>query len=183
VSAHLVISLEGVVHEIVPCWDGVAYRAGHAGASRWLEKDVAWENFNGFSLGIEIVNRNGNVFPFTQAQYAALAECLLHLKRLYPPLQTPERVVGHEHIAGRRGKVDPGVLFDWGRLFEAVYPGARHPPRLPVCPLELSRALGEFVGAEPSQPTEAARFWRAVSSFTETTVALIVAASSNRGTG
>jgi N-acetylmuramoyl-L-alanine amidase len=176
VSAHLVIAPGGDVYETVPCWDGVAYRADHAGLSRWSNAWGNWEGFNAHSVGIEIVNRNGNLFPFTDAQYDSLATCLRHLQAAYPSLTSPDRVLGHEHIAGWRGKVDPGTRFDWLRLFQAVYPGVPHPSRPPTCPKALRDALGVFVDAEPSQPEDVGRYWRAVNAYTEASVAALASA-------
>jgi N-acetyl-anhydromuramyl-L-alanine amidase AmpD len=178
VSAHLVVSEEGAVHEIVPCWDGVAYRAGHAGLSRWVDEGEAWENFNDFSLGIEIVNRNGNVFPFTEAQYATLAAILLHLKERYTALHNSRRLLGHEQISGWRGKVDPGRLFNWGRVSRDVYPEDSDWDRSSACPDELAQVLATFVSEEPSDAQDVSPYWRAINRLLEASVALISAANS-----
>ena len=58
VSAHLLIDLDGSVHELVPCFDGVAFRSWHAGVSRWN----GVEGLNDHAIGIELVNYNGNIF-------------------------------------------------------------------------------------------------------------------------
>ena len=81
--------------------------------------DKIWENLNQCSIGIELINLNGNMFSYPDAQYAALHQLTQHLQERYPALMTsPDRVVGHEHIAGWRGKVDPGRYFDWSRYFK-----------------------------------------------------------------
>src|SRR5690348_11755318 len=116
VSSHFVIDLDGAIYEPVACSDGTVYRAWHAGQSYWFDGEQTWEGFNGFSIGIELVNLNGNLLPYPQAQYEALFELVARLRSIYPGLNNPERVLGHEHIAGWRGKADPGGFFDW-KLF------------------------------------------------------------------
>lgn len=120
-SAHLVIDQDGTTYECVPCWDGKCLRAWHAGVSKLQFAEKLLENFNGFSIGIELVSLNGNFFSFTQAQYDALIAALEHLKNKYPGLSKPSALIGHQHIAGFRGKCDPGDLFDWTRVTQAVY--------------------------------------------------------------
>ena len=123
VSCHLLIDEQGGIYELVDCWNGNCKKAYHAGKSFFRDtKGKKWENFNDFSLGIELVNWNGNIFPFTDSQYKSLFKLLFHLKNIYPALQDPERLIGHEHIAGFRGKKDPGGCFDWQRLLKEVYP-------------------------------------------------------------
>ena len=122
-SCHLLITEWGKIYELVDCWEASCKKAFHAGKSFFLDsKGRRWENFNNFSLGIELVNWNGNVFPFTKWQYESLFFALSHLKNTYTALQDPERILGHEHIAGFRGKADPGFMFDWPKMFENVYP-------------------------------------------------------------
>ncbi len=123
VSCHLLIDEQGKLYELVDCWRGACQKAFHAGSSFLLDSQgKKWIGFNSFSLGIELVNWNGNIFNFTASQYKSLFKALFHLKSLYPSLSSPERIVGHEHIAGFRGKKDPGYFFDWLRLFQNVYP-------------------------------------------------------------
>lgn len=171
VSVHLVLSAEGDVHELVPCWEGRCQQANHAGQSRWREDAIEWTGLNKCSIGIELVNRNGNLFPYTGAQYLTLAASLQHLKSVFPALQDPRRLLGHEHIAGWRGKVDPGACFDWHRVFQEVYPGQLAPTRPVVCPPDLQATLEVLRVGEPHQPADAARFWRAVNGFLEAYVA------------
>ncbi len=149
VSCHILIDEKGALYEIVPCTKGLCQKAFHAGHSRFLDSEALWENFNRFSLGIELVNWNGNVFPFSENQYASLFALLSQLKKLYPALEKPERILGHEHIAGFRGKADPGYLFDWPRLFKTVYPGQKAPQRTPRISSKKAQAL-QFLN-QPSQ--------------------------------
>ena len=76
-----------------------------AGASRWR----GLERCNDFSVGIELEGCDEQ--PFADAQYAALAQLVRHLRRALPV----EDIVGHADIAPGR-KTDPGPHFDWARL-------------------------------------------------------------------
>jgi N-acetyl-anhydromuramyl-L-alanine amidase AmpD len=172
VSAHLLIDESGDVYELVDCLSGRAYRAHHAGESRWSEGGGTLEGFNDFSLGIELVNPNGNLLPYSDVQYSSLRDVVDVLKSVYPTLQAPARILGHEQIAGWRGKADPGRLFDWRRFFSSVYPGREVPNRTCQCPASLATALRgllEFV------PEDEDAFWHVVSSLTETAVRLVSA--------
>ena len=102
VSAHLVIDRDGTITQCVP----FDRRAWHAGAGVLHgEGDV-----NGYSIGIELVDRSDD--PYPEAQLARLAEVTAELVRTYRiPLN---RIVGHQHIAMPAGrKVDPGRDFPW----------------------------------------------------------------------
>lgn len=133
VSCHLLIDREGQVFELVSCWEGICHRAFHAGKSRWTEPkqplQKTWKSFNNFSIGVELVNLNGNFYPYTKAQYESLFQVINHLKKVYPKLKDPHRILGHEHISGFRGKTDPGITFHWERLFKEVYGTTPFPER------------------------------------------------------
>lgn len=172
VSAHLLISEEGAVFELVPCWDGQALRAWHSGASAWFDGIQQWSGLNECSIGIEIVNFNGNLIPYTEQQYNTLMGVIMHLKTLYPALRSVHRVLGHEHISGWRGKADPGSLFDWDRVFMECYPDQEHPERPHVCPEDLRVSMGMFLGLVPADEETAVQFWHAVNHVMETSVRL-----------
>ena len=148
VSAHLVIDRDGTVYELVQCLNGDARRAWHAGKSRLAvgagAEQRLVEGFNDCSLGIELVNLNGNVYPYSEAQYAALFAVVEKLKGLYPALESPKSVVGHEQIAGFRGKADPGRRFEWQRFFGVCYPEQGAPTREYRCSLEVAEKLTAF---------------------------------------
>jgi len=185
VSAHLVIDHDGVVYELVECLDGTAKRAWHAGRSHFEAYQSGalrkLEGFNDFSIGIELVNLNGNVFPYTEAQYTSLFALINSLKSRYPALQHPEAIVGHEQIAGFRGKADPGRCFEWERLFAVCYPNQGAPSRASVCsePLaERLRALVSGLGVTQGQGGEVTipqglppMFFSLLSSFLEAALA------------
>lgn len=128
VCAHFVIDLDGCIYDLGGFTNGPIRRGAHAGKSRLEVQGTTFEAFNQFSVGIEMINRNGNLVDYTQAQYESLAELVRHLQKRFPALQDPERIVGHEHIAHWRGKADPGVRFAWGRFLTSVglIPTARH---------------------------------------------------------
>jgi N-acetyl-anhydromuramyl-L-alanine amidase AmpD len=149
VSAHLVIDRDGSIYEVVPCLGGAARRAWHAGKSR-MEISTNGdsqliESFNDRSIGIELVNLNGNLFPYTEAQYASLFGVIERLKSLYPALGRPEVIVGHEQISGFRGKSDPGLCFEWERLFAVCYPNLGAPRRAPVCRKPFAEKMATLV--------------------------------------
>jgi len=134
-----------------------------------LEKSKNWDEFNQFSIGIELVNNNGNVFDYTEEQMQSLYAVITHLKSSYPALSSPYRIVGHEQIAGWRGKCDPGHKFDWGRLYRELYPEMEPPIRQAILPKALANQLQELADILP--PDCPAAVWEKLSSFLETTVA------------
>jgi N-acetylmuramoyl-L-alanine amidase len=86
------------------CPDTLA--AYHAGKSAWGKA----ESLNQSSLGIEIVNYDGNVHPYPKPQVEAVLALAQHLVTTHRI--SPENVVAHSDIAVGR-KVDPGALFPW----------------------------------------------------------------------
>lgn len=177
-AAHLVIDSDGSLYECVPCWEGEALRAWHAGQSRWRTGPHQWETLNDRSIGVELVNFNGNVIDFTEAQYETLVQIIDHLATLYPALRVANSLLGHEQVAGFRGKADPGWCFDWQRVFATCYPTQPAPVRLSVCPPTLRAALARLVEIAPDTAPAANAFWERISLLTETAVAL--AASQER---
>lgn len=114
-SAHYVIDTDGqivkMVHDDAQSW--------HAGGSQW----EGHEQVNGFSIGIEIVNRSG---AYPAAQYSALIQLLQDLRSAYPAIAA-HHIVGHSDIAttrdaprrlGRKSG-DPGLAFEWEQLERA----------------------------------------------------------------
>jgi N-acetyl-anhydromuramyl-L-alanine amidase AmpD len=175
VSAHIVVGEDGSIHETVPCLgildpNRTACRAWHAGVSRYTKSDgeTTIEGFNDCSLGIELVNYNGNAFEFTDAQYSALKDIFQILFKRFPDIQNPESVLGHEDIAGFRGKVDPGHRFDWNRFYSENYPGKSAPIRKPVLEQSLLQPLQALCRHAPSDSKDRDAFYAAVSSFCET---------------
>ena len=103
VSAHLLIRRDGVLQQFVP----IRQRAWHAGESCHEGR----ARCNDFSIGIELEGVEDE--PFERAQYVTLSAVTRELMRQCPAI-TPQRIVGHEHIAPGR-KTDPGPAFDWDR--------------------------------------------------------------------
>ena len=107
VSVHYLVTDEPEprIIEIIP-EDRVAF---HAGVSHW----AGVRDINASSIGIEIVNLDGNVHPYTEAQFAVVASLASDIVRRHAI--RPENVVAHSDIAPGR-KLDPGRLFPWHRL-------------------------------------------------------------------
>ncbi len=83
--------------------------AYHAGKS-------AWGKFNGLnqhSIGIEIINYDGNVYPYSEAQAAIIFALCDEIIRRHDI--RPWNVLAHSDIAIGR-KVDPGSKFPWAKL-------------------------------------------------------------------
>ena len=112
VSAHLFINRRGEVLQFV----SFDQRAWHAGQSCFLDR----ENCNDFSIGIELEGTDTE--PYTEKQYAALAQVTGLLMSLYPKI-TLDRIVGHSDIAPTR-KTDPGPAFDWVHFKDLLKPQA-----------------------------------------------------------
>jgi len=104
VSAHVFIRRDGEIVQFVP----FHMRAWHAGRSRFAGRSEC----NDFSIGIELEGCDD--VAYEDRQYDRLAELVQVLMGAWPGI-TPERVVGHCHVAPGR-KTDPGPCFDWGRL-------------------------------------------------------------------
>ena len=86
-------------------------RAWHAGVSQW-GRDA---NINNSSIGIEIVNPDGNLHPYPDEQMEAV---IFLLRQLIERHQIdPVNVVGHSDVAPGR-KIDPGSLFPWKTLYD-----------------------------------------------------------------
>jgi len=101
VSAHFFVRRDGSIVQFVAS----TQRAWHAGVSQHAGR----ERCNDFSVGIELEGTDTE--PFTDAQYASLAQLDAALRARHPIIA----VRGHEHIAPGR-KTDPGPHFDWSRM-------------------------------------------------------------------
>jgi len=109
VSSHYLLAEDGTVYQILE--DGEV--AWHAGLSMWRGKP----GVNGRSIGIEIVNVDGNTRAYPAAQITALIELCTAIIARNPGI-SPRNVVGHSDIAPKR-KDDPGRKFPWKELAEA----------------------------------------------------------------
>lgn len=108
VSAHLLIRRDGEVVQFVPFQD----RAWHAGRSVFQGE----QECNDFSIGVELEGTDD--IAYTGAQYQVLIDVSRRLMASFSAI-TPDRIVGHEHIAPGR-KTDPGAAFDWRYFLEAL---------------------------------------------------------------
>ncbi len=106
VSAHLLIDREGGLTQYVP----FDRKAWHAGRSSFRGR----RECNDYSIGIELEGCDHE--PFSERQYARLADVVGELCVQYPAIDA-DRIVGHSDIAPGR-KTDPGPYFDWRRLHE-----------------------------------------------------------------
>jgi N-acetylmuramoyl-L-alanine amidase len=105
VGVHYLVSAEAPKARIFRmCPDSLA--AFHAGKSAWGK----FEGLNQSSLGIEIVNYDGNINPYPKPQVEAVLALAQHLVTTHQI--SPENVVAHSDIAVGR-KIDPGSLFPW----------------------------------------------------------------------
>jgi len=103
VSTHYLISKRGVTYQMVRD----QHVAWHAGKSKWGND----KNLNLNSIGIELVNKGDEKFPFLQIK--SLCMLIKYLKNKHKIQK--KYVLGHSHIAPGR-KVDPGINFPWKKL-------------------------------------------------------------------
>ncbi len=96
VSAHYVVAKNGHVYQMVE----EELRASHAGASRYQGR----EDFNDFSVGIELVNQNDGIDPYLPDQFEATVDLVRYLAGKYSIQR--EWVVSHADIS-LVGKTDP----------------------------------------------------------------------------
>ncbi|RUA05561.1 MAG: N-acetylmuramoyl-L-alanine amidase [Gammaproteobacteria bacterium] len=111
VSSHYLINnaiskkYPDIIYQLVP----ESKRSWHAGVSAWGSDS----DLNNSSIGIEIVNKDGNLYPFTQQQIEALIFLVKQIKQRYAIKDI--NIIGHSDIAPSR-KIDPGTLFPWKKL-------------------------------------------------------------------
>jgi hypothetical protein len=96
VSAHYVLSKDGQVYQMVEEED----LAHHAGASRYQGRS----DFNCFSIGIEMVNKNDGIDPYPPDQFEAVVELAAYLVQKHEVKR--EWLVGHVDTS-TVGKTDP----------------------------------------------------------------------------
>ena len=104
VSSHIFIDRKGQIIQFVP----FNCRAWHAGKSCYNSR----ENFNDFSIGIELEGTSQS--EFEEEQYTALNSIILSLKSFYSKINS-ENILGHSQISSGR-KDDPGKFFDWEKI-------------------------------------------------------------------
>lgn len=116
-SAHYLIAYDGKITQLV---DPKTHIAFHAGESAYFHptKRAQLSSWNQYSIGIELVG-DGNVAPFSEAQYESLVKLCRILLRQFPSID-PRCITGHENIAPGR-KSDPGKFFNWKTLFAGIF--------------------------------------------------------------
>ncbi len=140
-SSHYLVDKDGQIVKMVPDTQG----AWHAGVTYWSGDT----GLNANSIGIEIVNSDGEVF--TDAQYTAVIALIGRLRSSFPGI-VASRVVGHMDVgtneAGRLGRKSscPGMQFAWPKL-EAAGLGL-----IPKggAGANLATAYGGFFGVNPT---------------------------------
>jgi AmpD protein len=117
VSAHYIVGRKGEVRELV---DPVKYTAYHAGRSKfWHPARRKFVKYlNNWTVGIEIVG-DGNRGEYSEEQYKAVGKLCKELMQRFETIE-PYCIQGHEVISPGR-KSDPGIYFDWRRLFRYIY--------------------------------------------------------------
>lgn len=110
VSSHYILDRDGEIIKMVH----EDQEAGHAGHSMWDGRS----EINSFSIGIEMVNNNDQVF--TGKQYEALIPLIQRIREKYKDIP-PYGIVGHSDVATTNGILgrkpdDPNPTFDWPRL-------------------------------------------------------------------
>lgn len=109
VAPHLLIDRQGRLEQFV----ALNQRAWHAGVSSWRGRSGC----NDFSIGVELEGAVADIY--TDEQYRALIQLVIHLFEAYPQISA-DAVVGHCDIAPGR-KADPGSRFDWSRVMLEVH--------------------------------------------------------------
>lgn len=112
VSAHYLVDRDGSVVQMI----ATDKRAWHAGIS--IFRGV--QHVNDFSVGIEMVNRNDGIDPFTNRQYFAVAHIIGLLRRKYGYVIPNDRIISHAAIAVPKGRKSDPRGFDFKRLFHML---------------------------------------------------------------
>jgi len=157
-SCHYIIDENGEVYQLLKVSKEETQMGWHAGRSLLkLPDDKIISEFNNFSIGIELINRNGNLYPYSNKLYESLVKLVQHLIQLFPNLKDPNRILGHEHISGFRGKVDPGHMFDWNLFYKKCYGTIDFPIRKPQMPLQFKELLSDIQSMSDEHGTEQAK--------------------------
>ncbi|MBN1232985.1 MAG: N-acetylmuramoyl-L-alanine amidase [Candidatus Coatesbacteria bacterium] len=115
VSSHFVIDYDGIIYYLVP----VEKRAHHAGKGGYYFLNMGIDNppsLNSLSIGIELTGF-GNFF--TTAQINSLCKLTKELLKLFPDLNNPANIIGHQEAAFN--KMDPGANFPWRYYLNDIF--------------------------------------------------------------
>jgi N-acetylmuramoyl-L-alanine amidase len=126
VSYHYSVGRTGLIYRHVPD----SRRAWHAGVSAWNGETDGRRSVNGFSLGVNLSNRQDGHESFPEPQLAAGAELIAALCRQYGI--AVDRIVTHAQCAlppGRKQDPYPGGPFPLSTFLEHVQLLIDHPSR------------------------------------------------------
>jgi N-acetyl-anhydromuramyl-L-alanine amidase AmpD len=136
-SSHYIIARDGLVVKLVE-EDRIAWHAGRGSLNEFPDYH---NKLNNYSIGIEFLaigsrdemapkylrrsaydSLDPGLIGYTEDQYTAVNELLAEIYGRHPAVVRDRRhIIGHNEYAGSRQrpadpKVDPGSLFDWGRI-------------------------------------------------------------------
>lgn len=133
-SSHYLIARDGSVYRLV----AESAKAWHAGQSIWRGRS----DVNQFSIGIELEDVDeADAIPFTDAQYAALAELVRDIRVRHGPIPC----AGHSDVSPGR-KLDPGPLFEWSRVpQQEPFKEVRWRAPVRILLADPDETLGEFL--------------------------------------
>lgn len=175
VSCHFLITENGEVIKYVRVDEIVVFRAWHAGISFWPDfENTIWTDMNSYSIGIELENLNGNLINYSRKQLSSLKELLFYLFDMYPHLNSVKRILGHEDVAGFRGKCDPGLLFPWNELYKDVFHSEKNIFQKSVCPRDLAEVYMKFLKINYKTSKEnSIVFWHAINASMEKAISIL----------
>jgi hypothetical protein len=137
VSSHYVVAKDGRVFQMVE----EKKLAHHAGRSEYQDR----EDFNDFSIGIEIVNKNDGKDPYPPDQFEAMVELMSYLVEKYEIKR--EWIVTHADIS-TMGKTDPRG-FPIHEMISRIYDPAANLPE------DIVREAGWTAAGIPFNPQAA----------------------------
>ena len=132
VSIHYIIERDGTVRCYIP-ENRVAW---HAGKGEFIGGDKYTNMMNQYAIGIELVGIGSysdmaiyigkaeydkldpSLIGFTDEQYSSLQLLVEDICFRYAIPNDRDHIIGHEEYSS--GKTDPGELFEWDRITEAI---------------------------------------------------------------
>ena len=122
VSTHYVVDRQGRIGLVQP-EQNAAWHAGpvdrQPGLSwSWTKGQNGKYNGNYNSIGIEIINRDGNKEDYTDEQYTSVARLVKDIVTRYGIPIDRSHIVGHQELS--KAKADPGSHWNWDRFMRLV---------------------------------------------------------------
>lgn len=165
-AVHFVIDTDGTCYDLGDFYEGPIRKGAHAGKSILEIDKQQFSGFNEFSIGIEMVNLNGNILDFSDRQYESVVALTKHLQERFPNLKKAQRLVGHEHIAWWRGKCDPGLRFNWFRYLGELHLQAEDFHQFHACSeLDVTFLNDILMNTDPAKRNQ--EFWVGLSQSLE----------------